>query len=72
MVPPRHVTLFEPPAVLKLECGRSLGPVEVAYETYGRLNENRDNAVLICHALSGDAHVPGTIARMIPDPVGGT
>ena len=51
--------LFEPPNVLELECGRTLGPIEVAYETYGQLNAARDNAVLICHALSGDAHVAG-------------
>jgi len=53
------VTLFEPPDVLRLECGRTLGPIEVAYETYGQLNADRSNAVLICHALSGDAHVAG-------------
>jgi homoserine O-acetyltransferase len=59
IVRPRKVTLFEPLTALELECGRRLGPVEVAFETYGRLNEARDNAVLICHALSGDAHVAG-------------
>ncbi|GMU22751.1 MAG: hypothetical protein AMXMBFR13_28350 [Phycisphaerae bacterium] len=53
------VTLFEPPDVLRLECGRTLGPIQVAYETYGTLNPQRNNAVLICHALSGDAHVAG-------------
>ena len=44
---------------MTLECGASLGPVSIAYETYGRLNEKRSNAILICHALSGDSHVAG-------------
>ncbi|MBN1488584.1 MAG: homoserine O-acetyltransferase [Phycisphaerae bacterium] len=59
LVETQTVTLFEPPASLALECGHRLGPIQVAYETYGVLNAARDNAVLICHALSGDAHVAG-------------
>ena len=55
----QRVTLFHPPDPLELECKRTLGPIDVAYETYGRLDPARDNAVLICHALSGDAHVAG-------------
>jgi homoserine O-acetyltransferase len=44
---------------LTLESGIFLGPVTVAYETYGTLSAAKDNAVLIVHALSGDAHVAG-------------
>lgn len=44
---------------LCLDSGKSLGPVTLRYETYGRLNPARTNAVLILHALSGDAHVAG-------------
>jgi homoserine O-acetyltransferase len=42
---------------LKLKLGGELPGVTVVYETYGTLNANKDNAVLICHALSGDSHV---------------
>lgn len=44
---------------LVLESGRSLGPVTLAYETYGRLDGDRGNAILVCHALSADAHAAG-------------
>ncbi|HYM13439.1 MAG TPA: homoserine O-acetyltransferase [Bryobacterales bacterium] len=44
---------------LPLDCGETLAPVTVAYETYGALNRERSNAVLIEHAFSGDAHAAG-------------
>src|SRR5579859_3704118 len=47
------------PAPLPLDCGRSLEHVRIAYETYGRLSPAKDNVVLVCHALSGDAHAAG-------------
>jgi len=52
-------TTAEPPDQMVLECGAQLGPITIAYETYGNLNSDRSNAVLILHALSGDAHVAG-------------
>ncbi len=45
---------------LRLRGGESLPAFTLAYETYGTLNANRSNAILICHALSGDAHAAGT------------
>jgi len=56
IVQTRHATVAE---TLVLESGERLGPVTLAYETYGELNAERSNGVLICHALSGDAHVAG-------------
>jgi len=41
---------------LRLDSGEKLAPLEIAYKTYGRLNETRSNAVLVCHALTGDQH----------------
>ena len=47
------------PAELTLESGKKLGPITLAYETYGELNSKKTNAVLVLHALSGDAHAAG-------------
>ncbi len=51
--------LLDLPRPLDLDCGRSLRQVRIAYETYGRLSAACDNVVLVCHALSGDAHAAG-------------
>jgi homoserine O-acetyltransferase len=51
------IARFDEP--LALACGRALPAYELVYETYGELNEERSNAVLICHALSGNHHAAG-------------
>ena len=43
----------------QLHNGRTLGPITLAYETYGQLNAARDNAILVFHALSGSQHAAG-------------
>ena len=67
----KRVTL---PAPLPLDSGQGLSPVEIAYETYGELNADKSNAILICHALTGDQFVasphpitgkPGWWVRMV-------
>ena len=44
---------------IKLSCGMTLDNFELIYETYGKLNKNKDNAILVCHALTGNQHVAG-------------
>lgn len=59
LVDKKTFTFADPPNEMILENGDRLGPVTIAYETCGRLNREKDNAILILHALSGDAHVAG-------------
>ena len=56
IVTPEVIKFTDP---LTLDCGITLPDYELIYETYGELNEAKSNAILICHALSGDHHVAG-------------
>jgi homoserine O-acetyltransferase/O-succinyltransferase len=56
----QYYTFAYPPNELTLESDEKLGPVTLAYETYGELNPEKSNAVLVAHALTGDSHVAGT------------
>jgi homoserine O-acetyltransferase len=58
-VGPVETSYVDLPNPLRLDCGRELHGVRVAYETYGTLSLRRDNVILVCHALSGDAHAAG-------------
>ena len=55
----QYVTFDQPGQELALEGGGTLAPFTLAYETYGTLSDCRDNAILVTHALSGDAHAAG-------------
>ena len=60
-VAPDSPTLkIEPPAALTLDSGTALTPLTIAYQTYGSLNPQKSNALLVCHALTGDQHVANT------------
>jgi homoserine O-acetyltransferase len=59
LVETKYFTFANPPDELILESGEKLGPVTLTYETYGTLNSDKSNAILILHALTGDAHVAG-------------
>src|SRR5690242_1954402 len=51
---------FPADQVLRLASGATLAPLEIGYKTYGRLNAEKSNAVLVCHALTGDQHLAST------------
>ncbi len=59
IVEKKFFTFAYPPNEFVLESGKKLGPITLAYETYGKLNEERTNTILLFHALSGDSHAAG-------------
>lgn len=59
IVETKYHTFAYPPDKFALDNGQKLGPITVAYETYGELNESRDNVILIEHALTASAHAAG-------------
>jgi homoserine O-acetyltransferase len=63
LVKTQYCQLFQPPSELLFASGEKLGPITVAYETYGQLNADASNAIFVCHALTGDAHAAGLHAE---------
>lgn len=59
LVESSFVELFTPERPLTLRGGSLLAPVTVAYQTYGELSPAKDNAIFVCHALTGDMHAAG-------------
>lgn len=59
IVQKKFFTFAEPPHEFVFESGQKLGPLTIAYETYGELNEEKTNGILVVHALTGDSHAAG-------------
>ena len=55
-----HFNFAFPPDLMPLESGEKLGPISIAFETYGELNAAKSNAILVCHGFSGDSHAAGS------------
>jgi homoserine O-acetyltransferase len=66
----KHLSVATPDRPLKLDSGRVLEHVEIAYETWGTLNADKSNVVVVCHALTGD-HSPPARTRSPAAPNGG-
>jgi len=59
IVKTNYFKFAEPPDEIILSSGEKFGPITIAYETYGKLNEEKNNTILVFHALTGDAHAAG-------------
>ncbi|MFW6284343.1 MAG: homoserine O-acetyltransferase, partial [Desulfosalsimonas sp.] len=59
IVEKKFFTFAQPPNQMPLDSGARLGPITLAYETYGTLNPDCSNVVLVLHALTGDSHAAG-------------
>ena len=68
IVEKRFFTFCDAPDEMPLESGACLRPITLAYETCGTLAPDKSNAVLICHALTGDSHVAGVYHEADPKP----
>ncbi len=64
----KFIRVFSKDDPFKMECGESFSPVDVAYQTYGNLNSDGTNAILICQALTGNAHAAGIQNSVESDP----
>jgi homoserine O-acetyltransferase len=56
------LSLTEKP--LLLDCGEKFEQLQIAYQTYGKLNSDKSNAILVCHALTGNAHAAGVLSNL--------
>ncbi len=54
-----HSINYEIPGIFRLDSGKTLSRVSIEYEMYGKMNADKSNVILICHALTGDAHAAG-------------
>ena len=71
LVEKKTYTFAEPPHEMQLESGAKLGPITLAYETYGELTPLKNNAVLMLHALPATPMRPVTTRKQIENPDGG-
>ncbi|WP_461833629.1 homoserine O-acetyltransferase MetX [Desulfothermus sp.] len=68
LVKKQFFTFAEPPNEFIFENGQKLGPITLAYETYGTLNRHKTNCILVLHALTGDSHAAGYYSEDSPTP----